>query len=132
VKGLHKPASDGLLNHKHIPMAYLRASEAQRRALVQGLMDSDGFHTRSSDGIDLCNKQLAHDVCELFRSLGLVVRMARATPSSTDGSPAPGIASRFDSISVRSGCLGIQTPGLPEGVRHPAHRAHHRGRAASV
>ena len=77
VKGLHKALRlNGLLNHKHIPMAYLRASEAQRRALVQGLMDSDGFHTRSSDGIDLCNKQLAHDVCELFRSLGLVVRMA--------------------------------------------------------
>jgi hypothetical protein len=77
VKGLHKALRlNGLLNHKHIPMAYLRASEAQRRALVQGLMDSDGFHTRSSDGIDLCNKQLALDVCELFRSLGLVVRMA--------------------------------------------------------
>ena len=32
----------GVLNNKHIPDAYLFGSIAQRRALVQGLMDSDG------------------------------------------------------------------------------------------
>ncbi|MEI8197726.1 MAG: hypothetical protein WCI73_17670, partial [Phycisphaerae bacterium] len=32
----------GLLGHKHIPQAYLRASAAKRLALLQGLMDTDG------------------------------------------------------------------------------------------
>ncbi|MFC4006629.1 LAGLIDADG family homing endonuclease [Nonomuraea purpurea] len=33
----------GLLKNKHIPSAYLRGSEKQRWALLQGLMDTDGF-----------------------------------------------------------------------------------------
>ncbi len=33
----------GVLNNKHIPTAYLRASQEQRLALLQGLMDSDGY-----------------------------------------------------------------------------------------
>ena len=32
----------GLREHKHIPAAYLRASEAQRRALLAGLLDAGG------------------------------------------------------------------------------------------
>jgi|SRR4051812_26980007 len=34
--------SSDLLDNKHVPAAYLRASEKQRLALVQGLMDADG------------------------------------------------------------------------------------------
>ena len=33
----------GVLNNKHIPVAYLRASFEQRLALLQGLMDTDGY-----------------------------------------------------------------------------------------
>lgn len=32
----------GVLNDKHIPQRYLRASESQRRALLAGLLDTDG------------------------------------------------------------------------------------------
>jgi len=32
----------GLLRNKHIPALYLRASEQQRRALLAGLLDTDG------------------------------------------------------------------------------------------
>ena len=32
----------GVLGGKHIPMAYLRASEVQRRLLLAGLLDTDG------------------------------------------------------------------------------------------
>ena len=31
-----------MLGDKHIPQAYLRASEAQRRDLLAGLLDTDG------------------------------------------------------------------------------------------
>lgn len=62
----------GVLNNKHIPTKYLRASAEDRMALLQGIMDSDGTAHKDNAGvaIDLCNKQLAHDVAELVRSFG--------------------------------------------------------------
>src|SRR5699024_1368130 len=40
LKGLLRDS--GLLFNKHVPAQYLRASERQRWALLQGLMDTDG------------------------------------------------------------------------------------------
>ncbi|WP_459970444.1 replicative DNA helicase [Nocardioides pyridinolyticus] len=62
----------GVLNGKHIPTAYLRASEQQRRELLAGLMDTDGTVVR---GVGSCqfavtSKRLADDVHELVVSLG--------------------------------------------------------------
>ena len=61
-----------LLGHKHIPSAYLRASTAQRLALLQGLMDTDGCwnRARNSAVFSVTNKTLAHDLHELALSLG--------------------------------------------------------------
>lgn len=65
----------GVLNNKHIPQMYLRASIEQRIDLLRGLMDTDGFNaatkTSTCVGIDLMNEQLALDVVELIRSLGV-------------------------------------------------------------
>ena len=72
LKGLLDKA--GVLGHKHIPMAYLRASEAQRRDLLAGILDGDGFRMKkngSDVGIDLTNKRLSDDLMELLWSLGL-------------------------------------------------------------
>jgi CRISPR/Cas system-associated exonuclease Cas4 (RecB family) len=62
-----------LLNNKHIPPQYLRASHSQRLELLRGLMDSDGswnphrkravFVTTSDD--------LMRDVRELIRTFGI-------------------------------------------------------------
>lgn len=64
----------GVLNNKHIPLVYLRASIEQRIDLLRGLMDTDGFNagtkTGTVVGIDLMNEQLAAGVVELIRSLG--------------------------------------------------------------
>lgn len=61
----------GVLNDKHIPPAYLRASEAQRRALLAGLLDADGTITASgSVRISLASSPLAKDTRELVVSLG--------------------------------------------------------------
>ncbi len=62
----------GVLGRKHIPSAYLRASEAQRRSLLAGLMDTDGTIVK---GVGSCqfavtNQELADDVYELVVSLG--------------------------------------------------------------
>lgn len=60
-----------LLNNKHIPKEYLRASYTQRMALLQGIMDTDGYISPAGDcEITLCNQQLANGVIELIRSLG--------------------------------------------------------------
>ncbi|MGH3344614.1 MAG: replicative DNA helicase [Carbonactinosporaceae bacterium] len=68
----------GVLGNKHIPAAYLRASEGQRRALLAGLLDTDGHATATgSIEISLANKRLAEDVYELIVSLGY--RCGRST-----------------------------------------------------
>lgn len=62
----------GVLGNKHIPEQYLRASEAQRRALLAGLLDSDG--TASPTGnvqFSVTSERLARDTAELVVSLGL-------------------------------------------------------------
>ncbi len=66
-----------VLNNKHIPAAYLRASVAQRLELLRGLMDTDGFAHRKSVGIDLCNERLASDAAELIRSFGWKVHLRK-------------------------------------------------------
>ncbi len=61
----------GVLGNKHIPAHYLRASEAQRRALLAGLLDTDG--TVTADGsaqFSVTHPPLAADVAELIVSLG--------------------------------------------------------------
>lgn len=61
----------GVLGDKHIPAAYLRASERQRRDLLAGLLDTDGtVNATGSPQIALTNERLAGDVRELIHSLG--------------------------------------------------------------
>lgn len=63
----------GVLDEKHVPASYLRASAEQRWALLQGLMDSDGFLNERDGtcGIDLTSEYLAAGVRELIVSLGM-------------------------------------------------------------
>jgi replicative DNA helicase len=66
----------GVLGNKHIPSDYLRASIAQRRALLAGLLDTDG--TVIPTGlVQFCvtSAQLAWDVRELVISLGYRCRI---------------------------------------------------------
>ena len=61
----------GVLGSKHIPQSYLRGSERQRRALLAGLLDTDG--TVSPTGavqFTVTSARLAHGVRELVHSLG--------------------------------------------------------------
>lgn len=61
----------GVLGDKHIPTDYLRASESQRRALLAGLLDTDGTVTAGgSVQFAVTCARLAADVAELVVSLG--------------------------------------------------------------
>lgn len=61
----------GLLGNKHVPLKYLRASEPQRRALLAGLLDTDGTVTGTGNiQFTTTDHQLAAGVYELIVSLG--------------------------------------------------------------
>jgi replicative DNA helicase len=69
LKGLLR--SIGVLGKKHIPAAYLRASESQRRALLAGLLDTDGTVNKSGNiAFSVTDRRLADDFRELVVSLG--------------------------------------------------------------
>ncbi|MEU1603954.1 replicative DNA helicase [Micromonospora matsumotoense] len=73
----------GVLADKHIPRDYLRGSEAQRRALLAGLMDTAGTLTPTGDlRYTSTSRRLVGDVRELVVGLGY-----RCTVT---GQPAPG------------------------------------------
>lgn len=74
----------GVLNNKHIPMRYLRASEGQRRELLRGLMDTDGYIEKKGCAAIACsNKKLADGIMELLRSLGYKPQRTESTPTYT-------------------------------------------------
>lgn len=81
----------GLLGHKHVPEIYLCADADQRLALLQGLMDSDGY----CDRLGRCEfvsirEELSLAVAELASSLGLrpKVRKKRVTLNGIEQAPA--------------------------------------------
>lgn len=78
----------GVLNEKHIPMTYLRASEPQRLALLQGLMDTDGtVSAKGACDLTLCDERLATDALELVRSLGIKASMTSSPAALTEDDP---------------------------------------------
>ncbi|HEY7224870.1 MAG TPA: replicative DNA helicase [Micromonosporaceae bacterium] len=61
----------GVLAERHVPMAYLRAAEGQRRDLLAGMLDVAG--TVTADGrvrLRVRSQRLARDVSELVAGLG--------------------------------------------------------------
>ncbi len=61
----------GVFGDKHIPQAYLRASEGQRRELLAGLLDTDGtVNPTGSPQFTVTNRRLALGFRELVHSLG--------------------------------------------------------------
>ena len=77
----------GLLGNKHVPELYLRSSIPQRLALLQGLMDADGYvDTQGRCEFVSMRESLADAVLELTASLGLrpVKRKKRVTFRGVD------------------------------------------------
>lgn len=64
-----------LIQNKHVPEAYLYGSKEQRLALLQGLMDADGYADKNGK-VEFCSTtpQLADSVHYLACSLGCVTK----------------------------------------------------------
>lgn len=62
----------GLLGNKRVPVEYLTASQEQRLALLQGLMDTDGTVDAAKGRASFCgkNRELVESVALLARTLG--------------------------------------------------------------
>lgn len=77
IKGLiGRLRAIGVLNNKHIPEIYKRASFEQRLELVRGIMDSGG-HIQSNGKCEmsLSHEPLARDFKELLITMGIKVNM---------------------------------------------------------
>jgi len=91
---LYALRSLGVTEKKHIPAIYQRASQTQRLALLQGLLDSDGHVNTGSThtgGVvfSQSNRHLVDDFVELASSLGFKcqVKEHRATMNGKDCGP---------------------------------------------
>jgi DNA segregation ATPase FtsK/SpoIIIE-like protein len=70
----------GVLGNKHIPERYLRASIDQRRALLAGLLDTDGYCSPQGQvDFGVTSERLARDVLDLTLGLGFKATL-RAKP----------------------------------------------------
>jgi deoxycytidine triphosphate deaminase len=71
-ESLHSRLRDlGVLGNKHIPREYLESSVEQRRALLEGIMDTDGYvDVYSRCDVTTVSRRLAEDYHELIASLG--------------------------------------------------------------
>ncbi|NKY59446.1 replicative DNA helicase [Nocardia flavorosea] len=81
----------GVLGSKNIPIEYQRSSEAQRRALLAGLLDTDGTVTQSGCvQFSVTDERLFFDVRELV--VGLGYRCGVSTKSVAGRNPQRSIA----------------------------------------
>lgn len=75
----------GFLKNKHVPTMYLRASAAQRLALLQGMMDSDGgVDWANAVSFTNTNRELVEAVYELVVSLGMKATKDDRIPMCTN------------------------------------------------
>jgi replicative DNA helicase len=80
----------GVLGDKHIPAAYLRASERQRRDLLAGLLDTDGsVSTTGAVQFAVTGRRLAEDALELVLTLGY--RATMRTKPAKGGTPGSSV-----------------------------------------
>jgi len=78
----------GVLCNKHIPEQYMIASVEQRWALLQGLMDTDGYCSKAGQCEFVQKKRLlCEQVLELCASLGIKARM-HSKSATCNGKPA--------------------------------------------
>lgn len=85
ILGLHRQLRENnLLNNKHIPDCYLRASRAQRLELLRGLMDTDGTNHLGDGSVCIVrtHDRLGRQIAELIRSLGWAVTVKQRQTAS--------------------------------------------------
>jgi len=119
----------GVLGRRHIPAEYLRASQAQRRALLAGLLDTRG-HVAGNGGVRFAatSKRLVTDTLELVLSLGYRARMT--TRGGGNGRAAGGPAHHLVTFTPADKVFRLTRKLARQSI--PAHPAAHRRRITDV
>jgi replicative DNA helicase len=74
-----------VLGNKHIPAEYLRSAESQRRDLLAGLLDTDGYVNKTGTvQFSVTDRRLAHDTWELVLSLGYKAKLTTKQVAGRD------------------------------------------------
>jgi hypothetical protein len=81
--------SAGLLENKHIPNNYLTGDTHQRLELLAGLLDSDGYLSKSGFEIVQKRKALAHQIAYLARSVGCHATIKEVEKTCTNAKDGP-------------------------------------------
>lgn len=74
----------GVLKHKHIPHRYLTGSRTERRDLLAGILDADGYWDGGGFEIALKSERLLDDVIFVARSLGFSAYKTRVQKTCTN------------------------------------------------
>jgi hypothetical protein len=83
----------GVLNNKHIPSSYLRASYKQRLDLLRGLMDTDGYYhlSRKRYVMNTTQDWQCYDFAELLSTFGIKSTIFKGNKKcTTNGAITPG------------------------------------------
>lgn len=93
----------GLVDNKHIPEIYFRASDRQRRELLAGLVDTDGCVSEKTSEVkfDNSNPRLRDGFVKLARSLGQRPGVSVRPPRDTGFIRGKPVRSKQTSFSVR-------------------------------
>jgi Flp pilus assembly CpaF family ATPase len=83
--GVTKKNSDKGIESKFIPEDYLYSSEAQRRALIAGLLDTDGTVSKSTGNVSFTNsnKNIIDGFRQVIHSLGYQSSLTEKVPTYT-------------------------------------------------
>lgn len=101
----------GVLNDKHIPAVYLRASKTQRLALLQGLMDTDGSLMASGQcSIGQTSKVIAEGIFELVRSLGIKAGWSEWDAAYTPEGEEKKVTGRVYHVSFKTSLPAFRLP----------------------
>jgi replicative DNA helicase len=116
----------GLLDRRHIPAAYLRASAAQRRALLAGLLDTAGAVTRGGRiEVGVSGLRLAEDLRDLVHGLGHRSSVREKRASRRFGASAPTYTLSF---STTDEVFALERKKLAHKESGPGARARARSR----
>ena len=90
-----------LLNNKHIPDIYLRASYKQRLDLLRGLMDTDGYYhpKRKRFVMDTNQEWQMRDLCKLLGTLGIKASVFDII-TKLEGKEYPGWQVNFSTLDL--------------------------------
>ena len=102
----------GVWGNKHIPKCYIENSRQARLELLAGLIDTDGYASKTYYDFCFKSERLLADVVTLARSLGFVARDPQYTPKTcVNAAEGPKVCEAYRSF-VRGGDNLLEIPVL--------------------